>query len=92
MLCRNLNTRNFITSELNEEIPSDEKHFIKRKELMKFTTRPRCKEEKSITFITIIAIKNFNQQVEVAYYLLVSIKKIDEVNILVHALHLLHNI
>ena len=40
LLCRNPNTSLFNTRELNEEIPCDDKHFTKRKGVMKFETRP----------------------------------------------------
>ena len=37
----NPNTWLFDTRTLNEEIPCDDKHFTKRKGVMKFETRPR---------------------------------------------------
>ena len=40
LLRRNPNTWKFNTRELNEEIPCDDKHFTKRKGVMKFETRP----------------------------------------------------
>ena len=41
LLRRNPNTWLFDTRALNEEIPCDDKHFTKRKGVMKFETRPR---------------------------------------------------
>ena len=41
LLRRNPNTWLFDTRTLNEEIPCDDKHFTKRKGVMKFETRPR---------------------------------------------------
>ena len=46
LLRRNPNTWKFDTRSLNEEIPCDEKHFTKRKGVMKFETRPRRKDQK----------------------------------------------
>ena len=40
LLRRNPNTWKFNTRELNEEIPCDERHFTKRKGVMKFETKP----------------------------------------------------
>ena len=41
LLRRNPNTWLFDTRTLNEEIPCDDKHFLKRKGVMKFESRPR---------------------------------------------------
>ena len=41
LLRRNSNIWKFDTRELNEEIPCDERHFTKRKGVMKFETRPK---------------------------------------------------
>ena len=42
----NPNLWKFDTRELNEEIPCDEKHFTKRKSIMKFEYRPEHKAAK----------------------------------------------
>ena len=41
LLRRNTNTWLFNTRELNEEIPCNERHFTKRKGVMKFECRPQ---------------------------------------------------
>lgn len=41
LLRRNSNTWIFNTRKLNEEIPCEDKHFLKRKGIMKFESRPR---------------------------------------------------
>ena len=46
LLRRNPNTWKFNTRELNEEIPCADKHFTKRKGVMKFETKPRRKDQK----------------------------------------------
>ena len=46
LLRRNPNTWKFNTRELNEEISCADKHFTKRKGVMKFETRPRHKDQK----------------------------------------------
>ena len=46
LLRRNPNTWKFATRELNEGIQCDEKHFTKRKGVMKFETKPRRKSQK----------------------------------------------
>ena len=47
LLRRNPNTWLFNTRELNEEIPCNDKHFTKRKGVMKFESRPHHKSEQS---------------------------------------------
>lgn len=41
LLCRNPNTWLFDTKEINEEIPCDDKHFLRCKGVMKFEFRSR---------------------------------------------------
>ena len=40
LLRRNSNIWKFDTRELNEEIPCDDRHFTKRKEVIKFESKP----------------------------------------------------
>ena len=46
LLRRNYTTIKFNTRELNEEIPCEDRHFTKRKGVMKFETKPRRKDQK----------------------------------------------
>ena len=41
LLRRNSNIWKFDTRSLNEEIPCDDRHFTKRKGVMKFETKPK---------------------------------------------------
>ena len=41
LLRRNSNIWTFNTRELNEEIPCDDRHFTKRKGVMKFESKPK---------------------------------------------------
>ena len=46
LLRRNYTTIKFNTRELNEEIPCEDRHFTKRKGVMKFEKKPRRKDQK----------------------------------------------
>ena len=49
LLRRNPNTWLFNTRDLNEEIPCDDRHFTKRKGVMKFESKPTYNKSKQVS-------------------------------------------